>query len=53
MALDTGYQISAQKVTKLPVSDVVIKRVEELAKIKVLKSLSLPIAVENLYLMHL
>ena len=32
MALDTGYPISAQKVTKLPVSDVVIKRVEELAK---------------------
>ena len=40
MALDTGYVISAQKVTKLPVSDVVIKRVEELAKnqgFKVLK----------------
>ena len=40
MALDTGYPISAQKVTKLPVSDVVIKRVEELAKnqgFKVLK----------------
>ena len=32
MALDTGYVISAQKVTKLPVSDVVIKRVEQLAK---------------------
>ena len=40
MGLDTGYPISAQKVTKLPVSDVVIKRVEELAKnqgFKVLK----------------
>ena len=40
MALDTGYPISAQNVTKLPVSDVDIKRVEELAKnqgFKVLK----------------
>ena len=40
MALDTGYPISAQKVIKLPVKDVVIKRVEELAKnqgFKVLK----------------
>ena len=32
MALDTGYPISAQIITKLPVSDLVIKRVEELAK---------------------
>ena len=39
MALDTCYVISAQKVTKLPVSDVVIKRVEELAKNKVFKVL--------------
>ena len=40
MALDTGYPISAQKVTKLPFSDVVIQRVEEMAKnqgFKVLK----------------
>ena len=32
MALDTGLELSAQKVTKLPISDVVIKTVEELAK---------------------
>ena len=32
MALDTGYELSTQKVTKLPISDVVIKRVEEIAK---------------------
>ena len=40
MALDTGYELSTQKVTKLPISDVLIKRVEELAKnqgFKVLK----------------
>ena len=32
MALDTGYELSTQKVTKLPLNEVVIKRVEELAK---------------------
>ena len=32
MALDTGFELSTQTVTKLPISDVVIKRVEELAK---------------------
>ena len=32
MALDTGLELSTQTVTKLPISDVVIKRVEELAK---------------------
>ena len=32
MALDTGFELSTQKVTKLPLSDVVIKRVEELAQ---------------------
>ena len=32
MALDTGFELSTQKVTKLPLSDVVIKRVEELVK---------------------
>ena len=40
MALDTGFEVSTQTVTKLPISDVVIKRVEELAKnqgFKVLK----------------
>ena len=32
MALETGLELSTQTVTKLPISDVVIKRVEELAK---------------------
>ena len=32
MALDTGFELSTQKVTKLPLSDVVIKRVGELAQ---------------------
>ena len=32
MALDTGLELSTQTVTKLPISDLVIKRVEELAK---------------------
>ena len=32
MALDTGFELSTQTVTKLPISDVVIERVEELAK---------------------
>ena len=32
MALDTGLEISTQTVTKLPKSDLVIKRFEELAK---------------------
>ena len=32
MALDTGFELSTQKVTKLSISDVVIKRVEELGK---------------------
>ena len=31
MALDTGLELSTQTVTKLPIGDVVIKRVEELA----------------------
>ena len=32
MVLDTGLEISTKTVTKLPIIDVVIKRVEELAK---------------------
>ena len=34
MALDTGFELSSQKVTKLPISDVVIKKVEESVEIQ-------------------
>ena len=39
MALDTGLELSTQTITKLPISDLVIKRVEELAKNQGLKNL--------------
>ena len=53
MALDTGFELSTQKVTKLPLSEVVIKRNEELAKNQGFTVLKFANRRGNQYWMHL
>ena len=52
MALDTGLLLSTSKVTKLPITDVVVKTVENLAYSQGFKSLNSKIAEVKPFMMY-
>ena len=53
MALNTGLLLSTSKVTKLPITDAVVKAVENLAYSQGFKSLNSRIAEVNPFMMYL
>ena len=53
MALNTGLLLSTSTVTKLPITDVVVKAVENLAYSQGFNSLNSEIAEVNPFLMYL